>query len=106
MEKRTGRRHEIERQIVCSYFSSRNPVESFYGEMKNYCESGMCAELQVQFKEGTVLVCRTKTVSLERSKTKLLEGFRSMSLAQVKWSRPVFVDGTTRFATGLKHLIV
>jgi len=106
MENRASRRHEIESSIVCSYLSSRNSTEAFYGEMKNYCDSGLYAELQVQFKEGTVLLCRTRRISLERSRTKILDGFRSMSLAQVKWSKPICVEGTTRFATGLKHLIV
>jgi hypothetical protein len=106
MENRTSRRHEIESSIVCSYYSSRNSSEAFFGEMKNYCDSGMYAELQVQFKEGTVLVCRTKKVSSERSRTKIVDGFRSMSLAQVKWSKPIRIDGATRFATGLKHLVV
>jgi hypothetical protein len=106
MENRTSSRYEIESSIVCSYLSSRNSLEAFYGEMKNYCDSGMYAELQVQFKEGTVLLCRTKKISLERSRTKIVDGFRSMSLAEVKWSKPICVDGATRFATGLKHLVV
>jgi len=106
MENRTSSRYEIESPIVCSYFSSLNSDEAFCGEMKNYCDSGLYAEMQVQFKEGTVLLCRTKRTRLERSLTKIEDGFRSMSLAQVKWSKPICVDGTTRFATGLKHLIV
>lgn len=105
MENRTSSRYEIESSIVCSYFSSQSPTEAFYGQMKNYCDSGLYAELQVQVKEGTVLLCRTKKISLERSRTKIVDGFRSMSLAQVKWSKPICFDGTTRFATGLKHLI-
>ena len=105
MENRTSSRHEIDSSIVCSYFSSQSPTEAFYGEMKNYCDSGLYAELQVQVKEGTVLLCRTKRISLEGSRTKIVDGFRSMSLAQVKWSKPICVDGSTRFATGLKHLI-
>jgi hypothetical protein len=106
MENRTSNRYEIESSIVCSYFSSRNSNEAFYGKMKNYCDSGMYAELQVQFKEGTVLLVRTKRIPLERSQTKIEDGFRSISLAQVKWSKPICVNGTTRFATGLKHLAV
>ena len=106
MEKRKSSRHEIESSIVCSYFSSRNSNEAFHGEMKNYCDSGMYAELQVQLKEGTVLLCRTKRISLEHSRTKIEDGFRSISLVQVKWSKPIYDNGTTRFATGLKHLAV
>jgi hypothetical protein len=106
MENRASDRYEIESSIVCSYLSSRNSCEAFYGEMKNYCDSGLCAELQVQFREGTILLCRTKRVPSMRAKTKIEDGFRSISLAQVKWSKPISVNGTTCFATGLKHLIV
>jgi len=106
MENRASRRHEIESSIVCSYFGSRNSNETFYGKMKNYCDSGLCAELQVQFKEGTVLLVRAKRITAGRPGTKIECGFRSISLAQVKWSKPVSVNGTTRFATGLKHVAV
>jgi hypothetical protein len=75
-------------------------------EMKNYCKSGVYAELQVQFKKGTILLVRTKCISSERSRAKIEEGFRSISLAQVKWSTPIRVNGTLQFATGFKHLVV
>ena len=106
MENRTSSRYEIDSSIVCSYLSSRNSNEAFCGNMKNYCESGLYAELQVQLKAGTVLLCRTTRISFEPSKTKIEDGFRSMCLAQVKWSKPICVNGNTRFATGLKHLVV
>ncbi|HBD07523.1 MAG TPA: hypothetical protein DCZ69_04625 [Syntrophobacteraceae bacterium] len=106
MENRTSSRYEIDSSIVCSYLSSQNSNETFFGKMKNYCDSGLYAELQVQLKEGTVLLCRTTRISFERPKTRIEDGFRSMSLAQVKWSKPICVNGTTRFATGLKHLVV
>ncbi len=106
MENRTSSRYEIESSIVCSYFNSRNSNEAFRGEMKNYCDSGLYAELQVQFKEGTVLLVRTNMITSGRSRTKIEDGFRSISLAQVKWSKPICVNGTTRFATGLKHMAV
>ncbi len=106
MENRTSNRYEIDSSIVCSYYGSRNTDEAFLGEMKNYCDSGMYAELPVELKEGTVLICRTKRISLERSRTKIMDGFRSMSVAQVKWSKQIYVGGTIRFATGLHHLLV
>jgi len=106
MEKRTSSRYKIESSIVCSYYSSRNSKEAFFGEMKNYCDSGIYAELQVEFKEGTVLICRMKRIGAEHSRTKIVHGFRSMSVAQVKWSKPICVNGITYFATGLKHLLV
>ncbi|MBI5579215.1 MAG: hypothetical protein HY895_08680 [Deltaproteobacteria bacterium] len=106
MENRTSSRYEIESSIVCSHFGSRNANETFQGKMKNYCMSGVYAELQVQFKKGTVLLVRTKSIPSERSRAKIMDGFRSISLAQVKWSTPICVNGALHFATGLKHLVV
>ena len=106
MENRTSSRYEIDSSIVCSFLSSRTSDEAIYGKMKNYCDSGLYAELHVQLKEGTVLLCRTTRISLGPFRTKIEDGFRSMSLAQVKWSKPIDVNGTTRFATGLRHLVV
>ena len=106
MENRASRRHEIETPIVCSYFGSRGSHETIGGKMKNYCDSGMYAELQVQFKKGTVLLVRTNRIPSERPGIKIEDGFRSISLAQVKWSKPIRVNGATRFATGLRHLVV
>ena len=105
MENRTSNRYGIEKSIVCSYFSSRTSTEVFYGEMKNYCDSGIYVELKAQFKEGTVLLVRTSRTQKKSSITKIVDGFRSISLAQVKWSKPICVNGAIRFATGLKHLV-
>jgi hypothetical protein len=74
--------------------------------MKNYCKTGVYAEFEVQFKTGTVLLVRTKSTLSERSRAKIEDGFRSISLAQVKWSTPICVNGTLHFATGFKHLVV
>lgn len=106
MENRTNSRYEIESSIVCSRFGSRSSNETFKGKIKNYCKSGVYAELQVQFMKGTVLLVRTKSIPSERSGAKIMDGFRSISLAQVKWSTPVCVNGTLHYATGLKHLVV
>jgi hypothetical protein len=106
MENRASSRHEIESSIVCSYFGSRSSNETFYGKMKNYCDAGLCAELQVEVREGAVLLVRTRRIASGGPGTKIEDGFRSISLAQVKWSKPICVDGATRFATGLKHVAV
>jgi len=106
MENRASSRYEIESSIVCSYFGSRNSNKTFHGNMKNYCDSGLYAELHVQVKEGTVLLVRTRRIDLGCPRTKIGGGFRSISLAQVKWSKPICVNGTTLFATGFKHVAV
>jgi hypothetical protein len=103
MEKRATRRHRINTSIVCSYLksgSSGNPVE---GRMKNCCVNGLCAELGVHFKTGSVLVVRTTGSSCGYSKE---EGFCSLAIAEVKWSSPKSFEGQACYATGLKYMMI
>jgi hypothetical protein len=70
--------------------------------MKNCCTNGFYAELKARFKAGTILVVRTTGGSRGYSKD---EGFRSLALAEVKWSLPRSVEGRICYATGLKYLM-
>jgi len=74
--------------------------------MKNYCDSGMYAELQTQFKDGTVLLVRTTSNPTECFPVKIEEGFRSTSLVEVKWSKLLSANGVDCYGTGLKQLVV
>jgi hypothetical protein len=106
MEKRSSNRHETDQSIVCAFFCSHNFTVTFDGRMKNYCDSGMYAELQTQFKDGTVLLVRTTSNPTECLPVKIEEGFRSTSLVEVKWSKLLSANGVDWYGTGLKHLVV
>jgi hypothetical protein len=69
--------------------------------MKNCCVNGLYAELRFYFKTGTVLVVRTTGSSCGCSRE---EGFRSLAIAQVKWSTPITVEGEAYYGTGLKYV--
>jgi len=73
------------------------------GIMKNYGCGGMYAELRAHFKAGTPLVVRS-TGSPSGCPNKA--GYRSMSLAEVKWSEPKPVRGDICYGTGLKYLVM
>ncbi len=103
MEKRTSRRHVIDTSIVCSHLSSLRCSEAVDGRMKNCCTNGLYAELRTCFKAGTILVVRTTGGSRGYSKD---QGFRSLALAEVKWSLPRSVEGGVCYATGLKYLMI
>ena len=103
MEKRATRRHSISTSIVCSYLNSVDFGMPVDGRMKNCCFNGLYAELGAHFKTGTVLVVRTTGSSCGYSKE---EGFRSLAVAQVQWSRPRSVEGSMCYATGLKYLML
>lgn len=102
MEKRTTRRHRINTSIVCSHVTSRRCAETFDGRMKNCCANGLYAELRAWFKTGTLLVVRTTGSSCGYSRE---EGFCSLAIAEVKWSRPKSVEGEACYATGFKYLM-
>ncbi|MBI5580617.1 MAG: hypothetical protein HY895_15810 [Deltaproteobacteria bacterium] len=106
MEKRNSNRHKTDQSIVCMFFTSHGCDDTFDGRMQNYCDSGMYAELQTCFKEGTILLVRTTSSTPERLPAKIEEGFRTISLVEVKWSKPISADGVFRYGTGLKHLVV
>ena len=106
MEKRNSNRHQTDQSIVCMFFTSHRINDTFDGKMKNYCDSDLYAELQTRFKVGTVLLVRTTSNPSERLPTTIEEGFRSISLVEVKWSKPVSASGAVCYGTGLKHLAV
>jgi hypothetical protein len=101
MEKRASTRHKVATSIVCNYLSSGRSVAFFEGRMKNCCACGLYAELQTPVKAGTTLVVRAAGGSKEGSHE---QGFRWLTLAEVKWSREKLVDGVTCYGTGLKYL--
>jgi hypothetical protein len=106
MENRNNNRYKTDQSIVCSVFTSHSPNDLFDGKIKNYCDFGVYAEIPTHFKVGTVLLVRATSRASERLPAKIGEGFRSVSLAEVKWSKPVSANGTVCYGTGLKHLAI
>lgn len=102
MEKRSNPRREINTTISCHLLTGSNTDEVFDGNMKNCCADGFCAELNRHFKPGTILVVRATGKSGGYS---VDEGFRSQSLAEVKWSNPKNVEGEKCYAIGMKYLM-
>lgn len=106
MEKRISDRHETDQPIVYTVFTSHGFNDLFDGEMKNYCDFGMYAKLQTHVRDGTVLLVRTTINAPERFYAKIEEGFRSVSLVEVKWAKPLSAKGSLCYGTGLKHLAI
>ena len=103
MEKRATLRHMISTSIVCSLLNSAGFGEPVDGRMKNCCLDGLYAELRFCFKPGTVLVVRAAGSSCGFSRE---EGFRTLAIAEVKWSKPVTGEGEAYYGTGLKYLMI
>ena len=104
MEKRNSDRLVTDQSIVCTFFTSHSCNDTIDGKMKNYCGSGMYAELPTHVREGTVLMVRATGIAPEYLSAKIEEGFRSISLVEVKWSHALTAGGVLSYGTGLKHL--
>jgi len=103
MEKRENKRHDSDTAVRCSFLTTLHCAEPIDGIMKNYGSGGMYAELRSRFKDGTILVVRS-TGSASGCPSR--NGYRSISLAQVKWSVPLPVQGDICYGTGLKNLLL
>ena len=104
MEKRSSKRHPIDTSIVCSFLTAGTIDKTFNGKMRNYCPSGLYAELNGHLQTGVILVIKTRPGPTDRAPSGRAEGFRSVSLAQVQWSKPMSHGGATLYGTGLKYL--
>ncbi len=102
MEKRKTLRRPITIAIRCQRFSAICRKEPVHGDMKNCCTDGFHAELNLEFKVGTVLIVRASGSSWANA---FDENSRSQALAEVKWSKPISLGADRRYATGLKYLM-
>jgi hypothetical protein len=103
MEKRAARRHPINTSILCRHLNAAMAGSTFDGIMKNFSIGGIYAELTAGFDLGTFLVIRVTGDSRGYSKD---EGFQSVTVAEVKWSKLIPAEEETRYATGLKYVII
>jgi coproporphyrinogen III oxidase len=103
MERRENKRHVSDTAVMCSFLTTRRRGEPVGGIMKNYGRRGMYAELNAHFDAGTILVIRSTGSS---TGCLIQDGYRSISLAEVKWSKSTRTRGDTCFATGLRYLMM
>jgi len=102
MDKRSSPRREINTSIACRRYISLNSEVSIDGYLKNCCSAGFYAELKEHVTAGTILVVRMTGDSWGYSAN---DGLRSMALAEVRWSKPMSVEGEPCYATGLKYIM-
>lgn len=104
MEKRSYRRYVVQARIVFRPFNTRRINDAFQGRMLNYSPGGLRAELDQYVKPGIALMVRTKLVSEGENGQGTGEGFRSVTLAQVRWCEPVSSRDNIGYTAGLKYL--
>ena len=88
MEKRNTKRHAINASTIGGQYSASADRKICDGKMLNYNKDGMCIESSAQFKKGASVLVRVNALISNGGYSKLMEGFRTVSLAEVKWSKP------------------
>lgn len=103
VDKRQDNRSGVAVSIDCQPFSLVYETDQNEGILRNYSDEGAYVELPRSYHKGNILLMRL----LEESPTVLDEEVgtcRSMSLAEVKWVRPIEGVGPPRYGIGLKML--
>jgi hypothetical protein len=96
LEKRNIKRHAIDASTVCSHFAAINS-KIYDGKMLNYCADGMCIESSAEFKKGVTVLIKVKALFSNAGSPRIMKGFRTVSLAEIKWSKPSHDAGKTFF---------
>lgn len=97
MEKRNIKRHAIDATTVCSHRAASKNRNVFDGKMLNYSEDGMCIESSADFKKGAIVLVKVNALFSNAGYPRLMEGFRTTSLAEIKWSKPSHDGGKALF---------
>jgi hypothetical protein len=104
MEKRSIERYAIDASAVCGYFSASTDGKNYNSNMINYSADGMCIESSGKFKRGAIVMVKVNTLYNKAGYNSLMEGFRTLSLAEIKWSKPSHDMGKTVFGmSALKY---
>lgn len=104
MEKRSIRRHTINASTACGHFTASINGKIYDGKMLNYSSNGMCIESSAEFKKGSIVMIKVNALSSNADYQKLTEGFRTVSLAEIKWYKRSHNSGKALFGmSALKY---
>jgi hypothetical protein len=98
-EKRSLVRNNTQILVACSSLTAKSP-DAVHGQMVNCSWEGTCIELNHRMHEGSIVMVKATTRDLDEPP----EGFRTLALAEVKWSRRLEEGTTLNYAIGLRYL--
>lgn len=104
MEKRALNRCSMEVSVACCQFSILNGAAMHEGTMLNCSKGGSYIELDKSIDEGTIVMVKSAGASCDPSLPDYPEGFRRVSLAEVRWAKVIEDDFVCRFGVGLKYI--
>jgi hypothetical protein len=100
MEKRSLVRNCTLIPVACSSLTSKNPDVVSHGHMVNCSDGGTCIKLDRKMYEGSIVMIK----AIGWGKIDPPEGFRTLALAEVKWSKPLEIGLSSNYAIGLRYL--
>lgn len=100
MEKRSFVRNRTQICVACSSLSAKSPDAVSQGHMVNCSGEGTCIKMNRQIYEGSIVMIKATGCGIEDPP----EGFRTLALAEVKWSKRLEEEIIPSYAIGLKYL--
>ncbi len=104
MEKRTLIRNHTQISVACSNLASNHPSTVSTGIMLNCSNGGACIELNQRIKQGSILMIKATGGIGNQTLPVPPEGFRTLSLAEVKWLKTRGDQRAYNYMIGLKYL--
>ena len=102
MEKRSINRTQTAVPVACSRFSILEGTTMHLGTMLNCSSGGSYIELDRPLDEGSIVMLKSSSASDSGAPPMLPEGFRSVSLAEVRWAKVIGDGFMHRVGLGLK----
>jgi hypothetical protein len=100
MEKRSLARNCTQICVACSGLTSRSPEAVSHGHMVNCSGGGTCINLNHMMNEGSIVMIKATGWGIKD----LPECFRTLALAEVKWSKRLEDGLNSGYAIGLRYL--
>jgi len=104
MEKRALIRDWTQIPIECMRLTTRSLSEVLQGKMLNCSCEGICIELNQRIHKGSIVMIKA-TDWIEKGRPPAVpQGFRTLVIAEVKWSKPLDDGRTCNYEIGLRYL--
>ena len=100
-EKRNYQRCHYKRSIYLTGFNKNDWMEA---QTSNYCSEGMCVKSGSYLKSKTTVLLRIRSKNWSLPSADDLEGLRTITLGEVKWSKEIPNKTSYGYETGIRYL--
>jgi len=80
-----------------------NSTQYFQGRMVNYSQGGLYLESKEAIRPGASIIIRVQYNLDADSASKVREGFRSLTLGEVKWCKELILEASPYYGVGVKY---